>query len=519
MADRFLTGEPYRLLGNRIPFTGWHYVSPTCFNWVDENGECCSVRGDQDPWGADYVPVRNTWGVKLAVKPAVRSGRILSPEMPWEDGNESITCIIQQDGVCRAWGSVGGWGDLNSRGKTYFCYWESVDGYNWTRPPVGSLDYEGRTDTNLLGNSVGTVFYDPHGPESERYKWVSEHFFTPEECRNYLETRPEDVDSRTYRSDIGKYLGMRGAVSPDGYKWTILTDPLLLCHTDTQLVAYYDVTLGKYVAYVRDWLVGPQGLSNPNAAFPSWILPARRCIGRSESNDFRKFSLSELVAGPRLDMTPSQVLYTNCYTTIPNAPDAHMMFPAVWDTASDTTFIEVMSSHDGKLWSYLSNSPVLETANFGEWDGGCVFASPNLIELPNGDWVLPYTGFNVPHKYPRVKATKSTGYAVWKKGRFSCIEAVEKGEFTTVGIVAKGAGIEINAKTKRAGSILVEVCDMQGNALPGRSFAESVPLCGDLFRKRVKWKEHDNLGVSAGDPVRLNIRMNQAEIYYMDFVD
>jgi hypothetical protein len=312
---------------------------------------------------------------------------------------------------------------------------------------------------------------------------------------------------------------MQGAVSPDGYKWTVLNDPLLLCHTDTQLIAYYDVMLNKYVAYVRDWMVGPLGSEDTNSTFPSWILPARRCIGRSVSDDFRRFSLSELVASPRLDMTPSQVLYTNCYTTIPNAPDAHMMFPAVWDTASDTTFIEVMSSHDGKLWSYLSNSPILETANFGEWDGGCIFASPNLIELPDGDWVLPYTGFNVPHKYPRVKATKSTGYAVWKKGRLSCIEAAGRGEFTTVGIVAKGADIEINAKTKRAGSILVEVCDMQGNALPGRSFAKSVPLCGDLFRKRVTWKEHDDIGISAGEPVRLNIKMNQAEIYFVDFVD
>jgi hypothetical protein len=80
-------------------------------------------------------------------------------------------------------------------------------------------------------------------------------------------------------------------------------------------------------------------------------------------------------------MKPSELLYTNCYTTIPGAPDHHLMFPTVWDTDSDSTHLEMAAGHDGRLWNWVPGGRLMETAEFGRFDGGSVFWHPNLIEL------------------------------------------------------------------------------------------------------------------------------------------
>ena len=144
----------------------------------------------------------------------------------------------------------------------------------------------------------------------------------------------------------------------------------------------------------------------------------------------------------------------------PAPPDHHLMFPAIYHLDRDTTSIDVQASYDGKLWHRLPGSPVLETADFGEWNGGCVFATPSLLELANGDWALPFTGYDVPHKYPRGAWNYRPGLAVWPKGRLAAIVADEDGFFNTTAVVSPGSRLLINAVTDRAGEILIEAANL-----------------------------------------------------------
>ena len=144
-------------------------------------------------------------------------------------------------------------------------------------------------------------------------------------------------------------------------------------------------------------------------------------------------------------------------------------------------------------------------------------AHPNLVELPGGDWALPYTGFNVPHKYPRVKAKRNSGYALWPKGRLMSLDADEQGFFQTLAIVPPRSHLHINAITPRAGSIRVEVCDTNGQVLPGRAFADSVPLMGDLHWAPVVWTEHDDMGVDPGAPVILRFGLDKVQLFGLEF--
>ncbi len=509
MASTQVVGEPYALAGSRMAFASWRYVRPGMYGWFDDAGRNVTVHGDLQPGAAKLRVWDSPRGIRLVTEPAKRAGPILHAELPWErDGYPILTTVMQDGGVYRGWGTIGGWGDLKGRGETHFCYYESEDGKNWRRPGG---------DNRILAGEGGTVFIDLSAPTEQRYKFVKDATFSSEEVERYKQKRNCGIDSKAYRRDVGSTFGLRGATSPDGLKWTILPEPLALMHADTQPAAYFDPAIRKYVCYVRDWAIERTAPTHRDSDPMRWIAPGRRSIGRTESGDFREFPLSEIVLQPPTWLPASQVLYTNCRTSFPGAPDQHLMFPAVWDQSTDRTDLRLAVSGDGKLWDWLgvNEPPIFDTAHAGEWDGGCIFASPNLIELPDGAFALPYTGYDVPHKYPRKQAKRATGYAIWEKGRVAGIDAQSEGEFTTIAVVPPGSTVSINAKTQAGGSILVEAADLNGKALPGRSFADAVALSGDCHRTWIAWKEHDDLGGT--DPVILRIRLRAATVYYIEF--
>lgn len=495
-------GEPYELAGKRLVFTNWHYIRPGSFGWYNDKGESVTVRGSEGPWGAHFARRDLPSGIRLIVQPAQRVGPIVK-----DDKTFSITTVIQEGTVYRAWG-----------GRSSF---ESADGMNWelAGPGVGQDPQNPRNTMFGFEVANGTVFRDPSAPDDERYKWVAEHSISREEFEAFKKRRPDGWDQRAWRPDVGSgvYFAVRGAVSPDGFRWRVIPEPLVVEHSDTQVTCYYDELLRKYVMYTRNY---PLGLRSERDAdkFRAWWDAGRRSIGRTESGDFSNFPLSEVILEPGPDMLPSDLIYTNCKTTIPHAPDHHMMFPTIWHAAADdTTSVAVASSHNGKLWHWLPGSSVFETPSFGEWDGGCVFAHPNLVELPNGDWVLPYTGYIFPHKYPRGQWEFRPGYLVWPKGRLLGIEAQQLGEFATVALMPPGRKLKVNAVVRRAGGILVEVAGLDSGPIAGRTFAEANPVAGDRHWETITWKSGEDLGHSDGQAIILRFRLDGARLFGLEF--
>ncbi len=189
------------------------------------------------------------------------------------------------------------------------------------------------------------------------------------------------------------------------------------------------------------------------------------------------------------------------------------MFPTIWNAAiDDTTRIGMASSHDGKLWHFVPGGDLLRARPFGQWDGGCIWVNPDLIELPNGDWALPYTGHNVPHKYPRGKRVGALGYAVWPKGRMVALQAEERGEFTMIPIMSPGRFLKVNAVTQRTGWVKVQV-----DGVAGRALSDCVSLVGDQAWSRVAWKGGGDLGIKEGQPVTLRFDLYQASLFGLEF--
>lgn len=503
------TGEPYELGGKRLVFTTWQYVRPGSFAWVDDKGNNVSVSGSQGPTEARFVRSDYPHGIRLAAQPALREGPIFKSERPEESKGIAITTVLKDADTYKAWGTASG---EKGGGLVYF---ESTDGRNWNRRPV-RFELNGQPTTSL-NVGEGTIFIDPAAPAPERFKCVTLSHFSYDEFEQYKLKHPARWEHRAKREDVGHVFFVQGLVSPDGFTWKTLPEPLSVEHSDTQITAYYDTVLRKYVIYTRNWMISPQSPQAQEGWGKVWYSVGRRSIGRTESEEFANFPLSQLILVPPLDLPPSDLLYTNCRTTIPGAATNHIMFPTVWHTSDDSTSVIMAASHDGRVWNYLPDRQVFTTPAFGDWDGGCVFARPNLIELADGAFALPYTGYVVPHKYPRGQLKLGTGYMVWPKGRIAALEAPELGEFATIAIMAPGRQLLINAVIARAGRLLVEVADINGTPVPGRSFAEADAVFGDVYRKPLTWQGKDDLGIAEGSPIILRFRMDRAKIFGLDF--
>ncbi len=526
-------GEPYALLGNRIVFTNWMYVRPGDVGWVDAEGK--SVYADKErklgPFDAQWHPQDHLpWGIRIkAQKPEVRQWRI-EPEYPWEQGGViSISSVVRDGGIFKVWGGC----------KAGSCYLESKDGLIWKRPKLGLVEFEGSTDNNLIPSGpAGVVFIDPTSRD-ERYKCVyaGGGDMTLEEFEAFKKRHPDKWGPQVLRSIEGEphIIYLRGAVSSDGFHWEELPDPILMEHCDTENIGYYDPRLKKYVAYVRTWnaLKRDPNLPSDDLVWDTWFPSSRRSIARAISDDFRLFPRSEMLLDPGPDMAPTDDLYTNCFTWIPGAPDHLLMFPTIWHRHDDTTTISFASSANGGNWHFIPGGrELVETGPFERWDGGCIWASPPLMEFGDGSFVLRLRGDNFPHKYPRGYRAVEEGIAIWPHGRIVALEAPEKGEFATVAVVPPGNKLFINARTKRSGSIRVAVKTglrrstftmahdwekIGGTIIPGREFENSVPIIGDKPRVQVTWKNADNLGIKPGEPVVLLFKLEQAEIFWLEF--
>jgi len=503
-------GQPYKLAGTRMVFTSWHWINPGRYDWLDDEGKSgfAADEVNSEPYESHFVSTHQPWGIRIVVESAKRHGPIINAARPWEAKGIAISTLLHDEKKYRLWGWCQG-----KDGEKHGCYFESGNGTMWIRPDLEQVEFEGSNQNNLLTMMFRdkSVFKDPSAPPEERYKSAYYGDFDMTRWEDYKKRRPWSVLAGEL--DEGRVHSIRGAVSPDGLHWEQLPDAISVEASDTQIVTHYDQQLQQYVMFTRNYMVGPRAAGHAK----SGRIWARRSIGRSQSDNFREFPLSEVIITPGSDKLPTDSYYTNCRTSIPKAPDHHLMFPAVYHQDRDTTSIEIWASCDSKLWDRLPGPPILETSNFGEKDGGCVFTQPELCELPTGEWVLPYTGYNYPHKYPRGKWKYMPYFAFWPKGRMVALEAQTRGEFSTAMVLAEGDTLKINAMTQRVGHILIEAVDVDGKSLPGRSFDEAVPIIGDQFWTTVTWNHHSDLGVKKGEPIMLRVRMDKAKIYGFEF--
>ena len=314
---------------------------------------------------------------------------------------------------------------------------------------------------------------------------------------DYLRARPDAVDpNNAHRPE---WLGLFGAVSPDGLHWSALSEPPVAQVSDTHNVCEYDPVLDKYVAYCRNWYF------------------RRRTIGRIIADEFRCFPLSEEVLWPDPAMEPFELWYSNGKTKMPGTVDYHVMFPMRWSIKDDSFDFHLWTSPDNLIWHRVPGGPVCAPGEPGDEDGGVVAPGLGMVELPDQRMGIPLYTSPVPHKHPRRPPMGAIGWAWWPKGRLVALEAPVEGRFFLQPLKIKARHAVVNCKTAQAGSVRAQVLGPDNQPLPGRTFAESDWVSGDHLERTLTWKGQPDLGHAEEGPLILCFEMRCAQLFSVGF--
>jgi hypothetical protein len=472
---------------SRFLFLDHRHVNPGDARWLAPDGKSLPVAGPPDPpVEAHADPQGVAAGIRWVAQKATLEGPIkgLPGQVCWHEGKYRSWSLQANYGSGRDLGSY----SQSAVQALVVGYSESPDGYAWTSKQLGEV-----RPPQVTGVDGGYFFVDPHGPAQERYKGIyNARMLTGVEDlwkRYEAQTHPRNRDVRFGPTVMHCLFGL---TSPDGVKWTHLSEPLLMHYGDTDNTVYFDEWLGRYVLYTRLY----------------WT--SRRYVARAESEDFRRFSPVEPILWPRLDDPPSWDIYTNGRTCYPGLPEYHLMFPFFYRRLTQTSEVHLHSSIDGIHWDRVPGGPVLEPGEPGSWNGEFVVAGRQLVDLGKDKIAIPFSGSTHPHKYPRWPGviTGGAGWATWPTDRLCALQADDEGRFDTFAVKVTGRRLRVNVRVRRAGEIRVGL-----SGIGDRSVTECDPITGDHAGHTVTWKGDSNSRVEPGASVTLRFRMRAAELF------
>jgi hypothetical protein len=91
------------------------------------------------------------------------------------------------------------------------------------------------------------------------------------------------------------------------------------------------------------------------------------------------------------------------------------------------------------------------------------------------------------------------------------------GEMVTKPLTFSGERLEINYSTSAAGSVRVEIQDAEGKPLRGFAANDCAEIIGDDITRTVNWKHGSDVSKLAGQAVRLQFELRDADLYSFQF--
>ena len=275
---------------------------------------------------------------------------------------------------------------------------------------------------------------------------------------------------------------------------------------DSLNVPFWDSVRGLYVAIYRD--------------FGSGV----RTIKCATSKDFINWTKGEWAD---YGDTPREHLYTNGTKPYFRAPHIYLAFPKrfmPWRTpredaplpgVSDGVF---MTSRDGVHWDRRFMEAFVRPGR----DPKNWMHRTNMVSAGTVPTATDEVSFYVARHYtsPSAHLERMT---VRTDGFASAHAGYSGGELITRPLIFEGINLVLNFATSAAGSIRLEIQDIDGNPVPGFALEASPLIWGDEIEHTVKWDRghpkarSDTLNRIAGKPVRLRFVMKDADLYSLRF--
>lgn len=434
-------------------------------------------------------------------------GAVYRFDKPWEGPFSAYVSVLKDGGVYRMY-YRGLPRPEHDTGYESLCYAESADGVNWTRPDLGLVAVDGSTRNNvLIGKSeAGTHAFGPfldHRPgvrSDQRYKALG---------------------LMRWKSPNGKPdWALAGWTSPDGVRWTRTGEkPLIVNDTphfafDSQNVCFWSESEGVYVAYGRTWKDGVRRISR-------WTSPNFETWSGSSLMEYRRGGAP----------APIEHLYTNQTHPYFRAPQIYLSTAARFfpgrqvlsaeeakairvdaDYFKDTSDSVLMSSRGGSEYDRTFMGALIKPGIGAQnWVSRSNYPALNIVQT-GADEMSIYVNQNYGQPTSHLRR-----YA-WRLDGLASLQAdYEGGEWVSKTLEFIGKELSLNFATSAGGSIRVEFQDSEGAVLPGYALADCREVIGNEIDRRVRWRSESDVSALAGRPVRIRMRMKDADLYSFRF--
>jgi hypothetical protein len=226
-----------------------------------------------------------------------------------------------------------------------------------------------------------------------------------------------------------------------------------------------------------------------------------RTITRTTSHDY--VSWSEPVAlKPNV---PGEHLYTSQTHPYFRAPHIYIALPTRFHpTRGQSTDILFMTARgDGPYDRTYREAFIRPGLDPKRWGNRSNYAALNVVPTSVTEMSIYTTPF-------RRFTLRTDGFASLHAG-------ADAGEMVTCPLRFDGKSLVVNYATSAGGSMLVEIQDTAGKAVPGFALGDGVGLVGDSIEQAVMWTGGGDVSKLAGKPVRVRIAMLEADLFSLKF--
>ena len=439
-------------------------------------------------------------------------------EARWEAGmRHSFASVLYdpENKLFKMWYSL--WAGSGGDEETVLCFTSSDNGIDWQRTWLDLFQHEEWEKTNIVmpHSGIGSGVFEDHreSDPAKRYKML--HMWK---------------DYKIYAS-----------YSADGLRWTQYNDgkPVFFQPPghDSQMVAYWDEGLGKYVGIIRDRTgriseLRPRLVSDP-AGRAGWRKvwdPKKnrspenhsiRRVGQIESSDFVHWTNYRVIVGPDGEDPLNRDQFYNMEVMPYEELRIGLTTVFTYDPEVPRGAVQLTSSRDGRNWQRVGDRGVFlaPSTRVGDFDWGTIY--PIQAPFVNGHeiWIY-YVGHGVDHHHvppPGVDGfPNGIGLAMLRLDGFVSVDAGEDGgTLTTKAFTFKGNRLLVNAAA--SGTLRVEILDSSGSPVSGHTKSDCDPISGDSLRHTVKWSRESGLTSLQGKPIKLRFHLKNAKLYSFFF--
>ena len=467
-------------------------------------------------------------GVHLKVEEALKSDPLIISEQRWEGGGGLHALAVWKEGE-RFHMLYGSYPPKLPRCLRYAV---SEDGYHWTRPELGQVDFNGSKKNNALADAppASGIFQDPQAPPDERFKAIAMDggAFDPDTGEKLpaeewqKRRKAQDYEGTAYKGPRMVFRNwVSGWTSPDGTHWKKIREPLADFPADGGIAPGYDQETSHYFAYIRIHGVPPSEPKGIGSGVPE-VGAGRRSIGFTKTKDFRHWPPPKLVLYPDPQDASDVSFYGGNYFPYPGRKDLHGMFVQIYHQITDHGDMQIAFSHDGLFWYRPERRAIIPVGPQGSGEDCMVYSwGGGLIELPDGYWATLYDATSWLHNAGETMpgGNGQIRWARWLPHRLCGLEAANEGQFTIQTIIRTKKELRLNYRCAPGGWVKTELISAipsrlnpDGEGVPGFTFEECDRLTGDSLDQVVTWQGKSDIS-AVGETVAIRLKMFQAKVF------